>query len=328
MKGLYWLKGWKSIVVIVLTIPICLGQTAIAFPAPILTPTPILSWDELQTLARQITVKVRGVETSGSGILVNKRGNTYTVLTNDHVLRSGSYQVQTSDGQWKTANQIAPPIGKSQDSAFLQFTSSQPYPIAKFGNTQNLKTGNPIYVMGFPFDSRDADTSGWRSTKGAVLMRSETALEDGYQLAYTNDTVKGMSGGPVLNSLGEVVALHGQGPAIIDVTVKDEQGREFCSGMQQFISNYSWGIPIERILPTVNNTSVDSLRTSSLLEQVDFQSFDRISSFNELVLSAEVTSAKACENLVLKSEPKDVKPWFVFGANNKIISSFTGGRSN
>lgn len=77
--------------------------------------------------------------------------------------------------------------------------------------------------------------SGWKSTKGRVLMRSEIALEDGYQLAYTNATVKGMSSGSVLNSLGEVVALHGQGPSIIDITVKDEQGREFCSGIQQFI---------------------------------------------------------------------------------------------
>ncbi len=329
MKGLSWRKWCNTIAIVLFVIPICMEKSVIALPAPLLTSIPIspLSWDELESLGRQITVRIGGSESIGSGILVAKQANIYTVLTNNHVLRSGTYQVQTSDGRWQTATKLKSTVNQAQDSAFLQFTSNQQYPIAKLGNSQTLKTGDSIYVMGFPFDSQDADTSGWKSTKGRVLMRSEIALEDGYQLAYTNATVKGMSGGSVLNSSGEVVALHGQGPSIIDITVKDEQGREFCSGMQQFIGNYSWGIPIDRILATDNKTSNNILRTNSLLEKVDFQSFDRISSFEDLILNVEVTAAKACEKPSLASESKVVTPWLVFGPGRPVIRAITGIRS-
>jgi S1-C subfamily serine protease len=328
VKGLSWLKWCSAIAIVVFAIPICIEKSVIALPAPLLTPAPIspLSWDELESLGRQITVKIGGSESIGSGILVAKQGNIYTVLTNNHVLRSGTYQVQTSDRKWQTGTKLQSTVNKAQDSALLQFTSNEQYPVAKLGNSQTLKTGDSIYVMGFPFDSQDADKSGWKSTKGRVLMRSEIALEDGYQLAYTNATVKGMSGGPVLNSSGEVIALHGQGPSIIDVTVRDEQGREFCGGMQQFIGNYSWGIPIDRIFPTTNKAS-DILKKNSLLEKVDFQSFDRISSFEDLILNAEVTAAKTCEKPSLASESKAITPWLVFGLGNQVIRSVAGIRS-
>ena len=55
------------------------------------------------------------------------------------------------------------------------------------------------------------------------------------------------------------------------------------------------------------------LKTICLLEQVNFQSFDRISSFEDLILNAEVIAAKACEKPSLTSESKVVTPWLVFG---------------
>jgi len=63
---------------------------------------------QLQTLASRITVRVMGNNNGGSGTLIAKRGNTYLVLTNAHVIRGvNSIHLQTSDGKTYSA-QILP----------------------------------------------------------------------------------------------------------------------------------------------------------------------------------------------------------------------------
>lgn len=60
------------------------------------------SEQQLHQLARAITVKILSKEGSGSGILVRREGQVYTVLTNQHVLEQASdnyYRIQTPDGQ-------------------------------------------------------------------------------------------------------------------------------------------------------------------------------------------------------------------------------------
>jgi tetratricopeptide (TPR) repeat protein len=53
-------------------------------------------------------------------------------------------------------------------------------------------------------------------TKGAITANANTANGQGYSLIYNNATLPGMSGGPVLNERGEVVAIHGQGDRAAD----------------------------------------------------------------------------------------------------------------
>ncbi|MCJ8280463.1 MAG: hypothetical protein MJK14_11305, partial [Rivularia sp. ALOHA_DT_140] len=53
---------------------------------------------EVGKIAKDITVKIDNEENRGAGIIINKSGNTYTILTASHVIKDKSkYEIATSD---------------------------------------------------------------------------------------------------------------------------------------------------------------------------------------------------------------------------------------
>ncbi|WP_071191752.1 serine protease [Trichormus sp. NMC-1] len=84
------------------------------------------SQKQLQTIAKQITVKVIGDNNGGSGTILAKKGNSYLVVTNSHVLLGVNLKkikIQTPDGKPYQA-QILPNTNFGKlDLAVLQFTS-------------------------------------------------------------------------------------------------------------------------------------------------------------------------------------------------------------
>jgi len=58
-----------------------------------------LSSDEIANKAREFTVQIEG-DNTGSGVILERDGNSYKVLTNWHVVnREGQYQIVTPDGK-------------------------------------------------------------------------------------------------------------------------------------------------------------------------------------------------------------------------------------
>ena len=162
----------------------------------------------LDRVAKSITVKVRSGNSWGSGILLQRQGQVYTVVTNRHVLNLGDhpYTIETPDGYTYEANlpSINMPFG-GNDLAVLQFRSLDKfYAIASLKSSSTLSEGDRVFAAGFPFDGR-----GFVLTKGWVSLLPDRALEQGYKIGYTNDIQKGMSGGPLLNIQGEVVGING-----------------------------------------------------------------------------------------------------------------------
>ncbi|CBN57908.1 MULTISPECIES: S1 family peptidase [Kamptonema] len=162
----------------------------------------------LDRVAKSITVKVRSGNSWGSGILLQRQGQVYTVVTNRHVLNLGDspYIIETPDGYTYEANLplINMPFG-GNDLAVLQFRSLDKfYAIASLKSSRTLSEGERVFAAGFPFDGR-----GFILTKGWVSLLPDRALEQGYKIGYTNDIQKGMSGGPLLNIQGEVVGING-----------------------------------------------------------------------------------------------------------------------
>jgi tetratricopeptide (TPR) repeat protein/V8-like Glu-specific endopeptidase len=165
--------------------------------------------------ARQITVRVesKARNSIGSGTIIQRSGNTYTVLTAAHVVRSiDNLEIFTMDGRAHRSlpNSIKQAPG-SIDLATFQFSSSQSYAIAKLGNSQTLAAGSNIYVAGFPAATTTINAGVFNFTKGEVTANASKGNAKGYSLIYSNPTLPGMSGGPVLNDRGQLVAIHGQG---------------------------------------------------------------------------------------------------------------------
>ncbi|MCP9877927.1 tetratricopeptide repeat-containing serine protease family protein [Cyanobium sp. A2C-AMD] len=188
--------------------------------------------------AQAITVRIEGA-TQGSGVLVNRDGNRYTVLTAWHVVssqrpgeeldifvRDGSRQ-QLEQGSIKRLGEV--------DLAVLTFTSSNSYEVAQIGDIKSVSMGNPIWVSGFPLPSSAVPTRLMRFIKGDVIANATVAIPDGYQLLYDNQTLPGVSGGAVLNAQGQLVGIHGKAEKADQIS--ESRGKAVATGTNQ-------GVPI------------------------------------------------------------------------------------
>lgn len=210
-------------------------------------------------IARQVTVRVLTEPGSGSGVIIDHQGQTYTVLTCEHVVannNSGHYTVMTADGINHPARRKSIIYSGNIDLALVQFDSKTPYRVAELGDSSTLSTGKRLYAAGFPSyhfidenaieDTRDWGTKAFRLTRGKVSLLSEHSLPGGYRLGYTNEVEQGMSGGPVLNERGQVVGINGrlkyplQG---IDVFTFTDGTKPSVQLFQQ-MEALSWAIPI------------------------------------------------------------------------------------
>lgn len=211
-----------------------------------------LSTEQLRQLAESITVKVLSGESWGSGILIHKQGPIYTVLTNQHVLAQGnanSYRVQTPDGKTYRADLVGNVRFDGNDLGLIAFRSHKAYAIASLGETSTPAVGDRVFAAGFPFDSDLPKPREFVFTIGIISLFSDKAFAGGYQIGYTNQIEKGMSGGPLLDRQGKVVGINGihayplwGNPYIF------ADGSEASEVMQEQMSQFSWAIPVQTFL--------------------------------------------------------------------------------
>ena len=194
--------------------PLILGTVGIttATTAVLFQQSPANAKDALAVakIAKAITVRIEGA-TQGSGVLVKKEGNRYTVLTAWHVVsgnRPGEeVAIIAPDGkEHQLENGSIERLGEV-DMAVLTFSSPGAYEVASIGDIKKVKHDQPIYVAGFPLNN----SQNLRYEKGEVVANADVGIDQGYQLLYDNKTESGMSGGVLLNADGELVGLHGRG---------------------------------------------------------------------------------------------------------------------
>lgn len=172
-----------------------------------------LSATDVSTIAEAITVRIDG-QNSGSGVLIKRVGNIYTVLTAAHVVVSvDEYDVVTTDGQRYPLAYHRVKKFPNVDLALVQFTSSTSYPVADLGDSAGVKAGASIYVSGFPVPTAAITESIWNFSSGKVTANAKRPLADSYSLVYSNNTLPGMSGGAVLDNQGKLIGIHGRADA-------------------------------------------------------------------------------------------------------------------
>ena len=251
--------NWRTLLLVV-----CVGSLSIALPTQVsqikalIGQPPIqLSAPQLNQRARSITVKVISGEALGSGILMYKRDSVYMVLTNDHVIKAGNppYQILTPDGKIYEATKISPAKSlQGNDLGLLQFVAADTdYPVAKLGTTPIAETH--VVAAGFPF-SAQGFKDGFVIKSGQVKWVLDKALEGGYQIGYTNEVEKGMSGGPLLNRAGELVGINGvHAHPVWGDPYLFQDGSEPSESDREKMSQYSWGIPVATFEPLVSSAA-------------------------------------------------------------------------
>lgn len=210
-----------------------------------------LTSNEVNTIAKGVTVQIKYGDTSGSGVILRKEGNIYTVLTAAHVLSARStYEVVTADGQRYAITPGSIQKHATVDLAIAQFRSSKPYAVATLGDPQLVTEGMVSYVAGFPARTEALSESIYNFTTGTITAKATQPLKDGYGLVYTNTTLPGMSGGPVFNSAGQVIGIHGRADA------KAQLQDEYLNPKIYVKSGVNLGIPVTAAFSLIPKTQL------------------------------------------------------------------------
>jgi S1-C subfamily serine protease len=137
----------------------------------------------------------------GSGFIIDNEGH---ILTNYHVI-DDAQTVQVT--LWNKKQYQAKRIGVDpvHDVALLQITGAKDLQPVTLADSTHLLVGQQVYAIGNPFGFSGTMTRGMISAIRSVLLPSGNRIEDAIQ---TDASVNpGNSGGPLLNSHGDVVGI-------------------------------------------------------------------------------------------------------------------------
>lgn len=131
---------------------------------------------------------------AGTGCVVRSDG---VILTGSHVIEGAKdIDVTTYDGKVYKASILAK-MGKNKDLALLKIDAKKNLKTISFGDSSDVKVGQKVLAIGNPFGFSGTLTSGIVSridyAKGRI--KTDAAINPG------------CSGGPLLNSQGEVIGI-------------------------------------------------------------------------------------------------------------------------
>lgn len=150
---------------------------------------------------------------TGTGFIYKNDNNTYYVVTNYHVVSSGSKikVIITSGDEIETTV-----VGGDQyaDIAVLSFKSNKDLTVAEIGSSTDARVGDTVFTVGAPISST---TYSWTVTRGILsgkdrmvsvsLSNSGTADYEMKVLQTDAAINSGNSGGPLCNANGQVIGI-------------------------------------------------------------------------------------------------------------------------
>jgi S1-C subfamily serine protease len=137
----------------------------------------------------------------GSGFILDKQGH---ILTNNHVIDNAQkVEVTLSDKHKYKATVVG--VDKGHDLALLQINNAPDLQPATLAESTSLTVGQRVYAIGNPFGLSGTMTRGIISAIRSIRGPANSPIEDAIQ---TDAAVNpGNSGGPLLNSRGEVIGI-------------------------------------------------------------------------------------------------------------------------
>ncbi len=283
-------------------------------------------------------------QAAGTGMIISSNGD---VLTNDHVIANATSIKVTLYGQTKSYPAKVLGADPAHDVAVIQIQGLSGLPTVTFGNSANVKVGDPVVAIGNALALQGLPTV----TQGIVsgLNRSiSTQTANLTAMIQTDAPINpGNSGGPLLNAAGNVIGMNtailtGNGQEVAQNIGFAESINSVLSIVRQIqahpttgtttlspVSNRAYmGVSVETMSPALDNqlgysTSVagalvDYVVPNSPAQQVGLVPGDVITALD----NKSVNSASALVSIVKSLKPSDQVPisWVgVNGPSNGII---------
>ncbi len=229
--------------------------------------------NSVQEIAKKATVLIAGVRGgSGSGVII-RSNKKYYVLTAKHVVGTApgpqsQYDIKSYDGNVyltitaENYYQLVTNTSGDIDLALIELPiqGEKNYTAAKL--SRGLSENIPVLVSGWQkclpqpqYDLTTGKILKKLSSQNDIIDRlsdkddplyfqdKDTNYKNGYRVKYTNATLSGMSGGPVFNKDGSIVAIHGMPGA-----EGKERPDQHCQPIDNPKLANNWGIPISLFL--------------------------------------------------------------------------------
>jgi S1-C subfamily serine protease len=144
------------------------------------------------------------VEGAGSGFVIDARGY---ILTNFHVVQDAqSIEVVLGDQSKYPAKFIG--ADQRNDVALIQIDpKGKKLAVLSLGDSSTLQVGQKVLAIGNPFGFQSTLTTGIVSALGRTVQTGQTTFID--EAIQTDAAInRGNSGGPLINSHGEVIGIN------------------------------------------------------------------------------------------------------------------------
>jgi serine protease Do len=166
--------------------------------------------------------RLQKARVGGSGAIITKEGH---VITNYHVAQDADYyQCHFTDGTKLQARLVGQDA--LTDIAVLQLDLAKrpagagALPVARFGDSTQVKMGDQVYALGSPATLSQSLTRGVVSNAALVLPDTIRMILDGENVGeavrwilHDASIFGGNSGGPLVNGRGEIIGINELGVA-------------------------------------------------------------------------------------------------------------------
>ena len=187
----------RKIIVVCATLVICISNCDFAYSGNYEPDEQIniTVYERINPAIVSIDAQTSDGISSGTGCIVSGDG---LILTGSHVVDGGkTIDVTLYNGQVYKAVIISK-MGKNKDLALLKISPKTTLRTIKFGDSQDIKVGQKVLAIGNPFGFTGTLTQG-------IISRIDYSKNKIQTDAAINP---GCSGGPLLNSSGEVIGIN------------------------------------------------------------------------------------------------------------------------
>jgi hypothetical protein len=156
-----------------------------------------LTWRPVIEAAQPAVVVIRTDKGQGSGFLIKSDG---TIVTNAHVI-AGASMIEVKLGSGEVYRRVYILISdEAEDVAILRIEAAD-VPALTLGNSNDAKVGDNVLLVGAPLGLEETVSTG-------IVSSVTRLLENGLRVFQTTAPASpGSSGGPLLNTKGEVIGL-------------------------------------------------------------------------------------------------------------------------